>query len=188
MKNNKEGGVEYLSAIMLICLTSIFLLYGISFKEVTQYQHAARDSLDGACLAAALIDKDICESDNKLTLLEHDYLYEVFRETLKSNMSLDSDNMPPSGSVYGKVNIHRFITYNIIDDNLCITESSCDNGKTVSTCRYTGQEKTPEGILIESATIYADIGMEVTSFGGLSRYVHVTSSVDVIGSLVNEED
>ena len=45
----KKGGIEYLSALMLISLSGIILLYGIAAKELKVCQGIIRDGLDGAC-------------------------------------------------------------------------------------------------------------------------------------------
>ena len=45
---------------------------------------------------------------------------------------------------------------------------------------YTGNEKTPDGKQIVSATVYGDIGMNIETFLGIKEYVHLQSSVDVV--------
>ena len=68
--------------------------------------------------------------------------------------------------------------------NSLISYDISENGNIESeSIPYSGSETTPDGSVIVSSTIYADIGMNVKSFLGIKKYVHVTTSVDVVNNL-----
>ncbi len=173
-----EGGIEYLSALMIIILCGILLLYSLSVKELRQFQISVKDNLDVACLSSALINREIYMDDE--TIVFDDSAYGIFLNNLKTNMMLDDNFYPVNECLYEKVNIHEFILYNVSNDALNIINYDNEGRVTRQTVDYTGNEVTPDGTLIQSSTIYADIGMMIRSFPGVEEYVHVTSSVDVI--------
>lgn len=178
----KQGGIEFLSALMLISLSGIILLYGISVKELKQHQHIVRDGLDGACLAAALIDTDIYDKTKEIVIDDFYKVRNIFCDTLKNNLRLNDNYEPLTETVYDKIIIEKFNVYSIKDGMLYVYEGQGDGEYHLEINSYAGNETTPDGTLIQSGTIYADIGMNIQSYFGVSQHVNVTSSVDVIGS------
>lgn len=183
MRNNKKGGIEYLTAFMMICLIGLLLTYSFSVKELRQYEIDAKDSLDSACLSAAVIDLKDYRQARFINIRQRANSWYIFKECLKNNMGLNSKFEPVSKtSIYDKVTVHEFIVYNIIEGNLTSYRVD-ENGKTETASKqYTKTDTTPDGTLIVSSTIYADIGMNVTSFLGIKEYVHVRTSVDVVNN------
>ena len=168
----KSGAIEFLSALMLLVLGGIVLLYSISAKEVKQVQRVVRDSVDVACLAAAIVDVDQFIEDRSLVIDDYAKAYSRFEEILRYNGNMNIESV-------GEVNIHEFIIYNVIDDEIYQYKYS-DRIVTEVVSKYKGDEKTPDGTLIESTMVYADIGFSIESFLGIREYVHVTANVDVV--------
>lgn len=184
-EKNKKGSVEYVTAYMIICMTGLLMLFTFSRKELREYEIIARDSLDSACLSAALIDFDYFSQGKQIFISNHSLSHNIFLETLKQNMNLNEDGTPKESSLYDKVTVHEFIIYNIIEGELVsYIYREGGSGPEYRTEAYDRNEKTPNGKPIVSSTIYADIGMNVTSFMGISRYVHISSSVDVVNNEV----
>ena len=46
MEKVKTGGIEYLSAYMMIAITGLIMLFSYSAREIRHYQSLARDSID----------------------------------------------------------------------------------------------------------------------------------------------
>lgn len=182
MKRYKRGSIEYLSALMLICLTGILLAFSFSVKELRQYESDVRDSLDSACLSAALIDLNTYSFGRTINIKEYNDSWNIFKKCLKNNMGLDDNFYPGSKAVYDKVTIHEFIVYNIIENYLISYRFTGDGRVNQESVTYTGSETTPDGSSIESSTIYADIGMNIKSFLGKKEYVHVKTSVDIVNN------
>lgn len=176
----KKGGIEYLSALMLISLSGIILLYGIAAKELKVCQGTIRDGLDGACLAAALIDRDEYAAGNGIVIDNYYRIREIFCETLKKNIGLNDEYHPLQDAIYDDVTVSAFNVYSIAGGMLYTYEGSGEGEYQLKKSRYNGDEQTPDGILIQSGTIYAEIGMRITSYFGISSDVHLGTSVDVI--------
>ncbi len=179
MLKNKKGNVEYLSAFMLICLVGLLLAYSFSVKEIRQYEDYAKDGLDSACLSAALIDLERY-AYGRFIVIKQENSWPVFKNCLKNNMKLDEDLNPNDKSIYGKVTVHEFIVYNIIEGFLVSYHVTGDGNTYYESKTYSKDDMTPDGSKIISATIYADIGMNVKSFLGIEKYVHIKTSVDVV--------
>ncbi len=179
---HKEGSIEYLSAFVLICLAGLLLAFSFSVKELRQYEADARDGLDSACLSAALIDINAYPDGRVININGYDNSWNVFKKCLKNNMSLDDDFNLRGEGIYDKVTIHKFIIYNISGGRLISRSILQDGSADYENMAYTGRETTPDGTVIVSSTIYADIGMNVKSFLGIKKYVHVRTSVDVVNN------
>lgn len=183
MRKSKRGSIEYLSAFMVICLAGLLLDFSFSVKELRQYETDARDSLDSACLSAALIDMNRYPFSRFININNPENSWMIFKECLKNNMNLDSNFNSDGMSIYDKVTVHKFVIYNVMGNSL-ISYNISENGNIESeSIPYSGSETTPDGSVIVSSTIYADIGMNVKSFLGIKKYVHVTTSVDVVNNL-----
>ncbi|GEM_PF-3255264 len=181
MERVKTGGVEYLSAYMMITITGIIMLFSYSAREIRHYQSLARDSIDSACLSAALIDLDEYSKGRFIYISNCNKSFDVFLETLKSNMNLNNDFTPSGRSIYDRVVVYDYTVFNIAEGTL--TSCSFRTGEPVyKSENYDKDETTPDGTPIVSSTIYADIGMNVKTLFGIERHVHVRTSVDVVNN------
>ena len=168
----KKGGIEYLSALALLSFTGLVLLFCISIKEVMVDQSKIKDSVDMSALAAAIVDIDKLKDQNTIVIGDAVNARTVFENTLMSNMGYEEES--------DDITIHEFKVYNMVET--AITEYTVDSDNRVATSNYSqdGTKKTPNGKLIEGATIYVDVGMYVNSYIGESVYKHIISSVDVV--------
>ena len=178
----KEGKIEYIAAYMIICFTGLLMLFSFSVKEVRQNEIIVKDGLDSACLAAALIDLEDYAKDRFIFIPNYEYNRQIFLDTLKENLNLNNDYTPKVKGLFDKITVHEFIIYNIADGELYTYTYSDGKIPILKTESYDKNKRTPNGKRIESSTVYADIGMIVTTFAGISKYVHVKSSVDVVNN------
>ena len=179
MEDKCKGGIEYLSAIMLISLAGIVLMYIISYKEIKQYQYSVKDNLDSACLAAACADLSVYENEARVEI-NYQNAKDIFFDTLMQNMKLEDDFTVPEGEIYDKITVHRFIVYNISGDMIEMYDYKDGSNYSYSSGVINATPLMPNGERIDNCTVYADIGMEVHSFAGINKYVHVISSADIV--------
>ena len=161
---SKKGSIEYVGALMLVCFAGLIMFYLISVKQVKLYQIKIKDSVD----TSALSENPVRSRD-------------IFERTLRYSLNLD-DNLSPRGSgQFGQIKIHDFIVYSLTDGSRIVRyDIGEDGGLTETSYDYNENPRTPDGKIIEGATIYVDIGMNVTGFLGVTIYEHVRTSVDVI--------
>lgn len=181
--NKKKAAIEYLSSIMLICLTGILLIYCIRFKEIKLCQMKIRDCMDISALAAAVIDTDELYSTGMIRVNSVTNTRTLFEKTLKHNLNLDENMIPVEKSVYDKINIHKFIVYRIVNDEYIMKYEIDANHYCYSTrIPYDKTQRTPDGKLIEGETIYIDAGTYVEGLFSGKKYEHITSCVDIVSS------
>lgn len=186
----KKGSIEYVGALMLICLAGILMFFVISVKHVKLYQIKIKDSVDTSALSAAIIDMDTLMNDGGIVIDNPARSREIFEKTLRYSLNLDYDLAPKDRQLFGRIEIHDFIVYEVTDGRRLVRyDIERDGGCTETSYDYDENPRTPDGKVIESATIYVDIGMYVTGFLGITRYEHVRTSVDVVkNSKVGEDD
>lgn len=179
--HKKEGGIEYLSALMLFSLVGLLFFYGITYKHLGVTQNRLRDALDISCLGALIVNEESYEETKSIKIDNNPAgLKEIFKNLLKTNLGLDDSLTPLNDEMFGRIAIHSFILYEVDDEEFYEFRVGDDGIVHVFSHKYAGTETTPDGSNIVSATLYADIGMTVSSCFGISKYVHVTRSVDVV--------
>ncbi len=187
---SKKGSIEYVGALMLVCFAGLIMFYLISVKQVKLYQIKIKDSVDTSALSAAIIDTDRLIGDGSVVIENPVRSRDIFERTLRYSLNLD-DNLSPKGrGQFGQIKIHDFIVYSLTDGSRIVRYDIGKNGGfTETSYDYNENPRTPDGKIIEGATIYVDIGMNVTGFLGVTRYEHVRTSVDVIkDSEVRKDD
>ena len=165
----KLGSIEILSSLMLLCLTGLILLFGMKSREVKIYQKSIKDSLDLACLSAAVIDTDYYEETGDIRINNISVSMNNFLDSLKTNMDLDNSLAPNHQGDIGKVTVHALYIFNITGiHNYEIYSMNSDNA---SYTRYvdgydSDYTTTPDGKKIVTSTVYADIGMNIKGMFG----------------------
>ena len=177
----KKGGIEYLSALMLFCLIGLLFMFSLNSRHLGFTQKRLRDALDTACLSAAIVDEYDYREKGVMRLNNNpSWLRYLFYNTLKNNLNLDNNLKPVNDEMFDGIKIHSFVLYYIQDGFLYEYAFGQDYNFAVNKKVYTGNEKTPDGKQIVSATVYGDIGMNIETFLGIKEYVHLQSSVDVV--------
>lgn len=176
-----DANIQIVSAMMLICLVGLMLAFGIRYKEVKLYRQKIKDGLDMACLAAAVIDKDVYNESGQVRIADIDGSFSNFRNSLICNLDLNNDLTPKSDRSWGKVNLHELYIFNITHSNSTLEIYSVkENGSYYRfTDPYDPQACTPDGKRITTSTVYADIGLNIKGLFGEDHYVHTISCVDV---------
>lgn len=166
MIKNKDGSATNI-LICLFMLVAILALiaYDLTMREAGEAQRLVEDGLMASTLASAVID--IEEFGKTNTLKVRDDAYSIFEKSLKENLRLETVNgflEPRNTSVIaGPVIIEEYIVYNVKGND--IIEIRYINGvrpseyKTIS--NGLGTQKTPNGKLIETATVYSKISLNV---------------------------
>ncbi len=176
-----EANIHIVSALMLICLVGVMLAYGIRYKEVKLYRQKIKDGLDMACLAAAVIDRDIYNDTGEIRITDINRAVRNFKECLKYNLDLNDDLSPRSDMSWGNVTVHRLYIFNIINNRRVLEISSINSnfGYSSFTDPYDSYSLTPDGKPITTSTVYADIGLNIKGLFNEDHYVHTVSCVDV---------
>ena len=178
-----SGSIEILSSLMLICIVGLMLMFSIRGKEIKLYQQKVQDSLDLACLSAAIVDDDVYEETGQVRITDIDTALYQFFESFETNMDLDLSLTPKHENyVSGKIKLENLYIFNVINGR--VLEIYSVNGNNMSVTRFTDAyddySLTPNGKKIVTATVYARVGSTVRTLFGKEQYVRTVSCIDVV--------
>ncbi len=169
----KEGAVEYMIGFFVITLVCVLVLYSARIRMAKNYKYTFKDGLDAACLAAGLINLDKYGAEGRVEIDDFNGVYQTFLQHLNQNVKAEGDG--ETG-----VDVHHFAIYNVVGDRLGRMECY-DNGMVLSEeTEYTGTEQTPNGKVVNGATVYAKVGTWMKGFLTGETYVYEESCIDIV--------
>jgi hypothetical protein len=163
--------VLIVSVVMLACLrVSNFMITG-AYVE---------DALAASNLASALIDIDEFGKSGKILIKDGSKSYDIYQEALRINLQLDEDGRSFYRELLvGSVKVIEYIIYNVVNGEIEIIVFSGDGYAEHIFPGIVGEIYTPDGVLVETTTIYSKISFAVKGFGSQIIYVEKENSVDV---------
>lgn len=177
----KDGTIESFLTIGIITFGVVFVLFLIKSKEISIMSDYVSDGLVASNLAAATVDLKTYGTSNKIVNNDFEKSYVEYSESLKMNLNLD-DNLKPlqNNMINSNVVISTFAIYNVEGNDVYMTKR--EDGGIIQNQKYTnglGSVKTPEGVVVESTTIYSKIGFELKGYLKQTQYAYKENSVDV---------
>lgn len=163
----------------------VILLFTVAY-EMQIYEYDAvrvftEDALAASNLASAVIDLEEYGISHNIVIRDPDYSYSLYQEALKTNMELDdlweSRN---EGVMSGPVEILDYIIYNVSGTDIEIYSYGQNPYTTVIT-NGLGSVESPNGILIESTSVYSRISFPVDGIMG----IQTTAVKDKLADIVN---
>ena len=163
--------VFIVTLVMFVCLkVSHFMIAG-AYVE---------DALAASNLASALVDIEEYGKSHTLRIADPQESYEIYKEALAINLQLDEEGQSLQKELLaGTVKILDYRVYNVNGntvDVFTLTEGGTVQ-KTLS--GENGQIYTPDGILVETTTVYSRISFGVKGLGQQYIYAEKEKSVDV---------
>lgn len=151
--------------------------------RVGEYQvigATVEDALAMSNLASAVIDVGVYGKTHEIKIVEEE-AFPRFEEALRGNLNLDEDREYRGKlELVGKVEIAAYQIYQVSGSNVeCLGFD--EEGRLVSrTLGALGSIYTPDGILVESATIYSKVNFEVKGWGDGIICGTKEKSVDIV--------
>lgn len=179
MKKDK-GAVEYTMSIMFLIVSVLIILFCFRIRSARVEKVYLEDAQASANLAAAVIDTDIYGETEKLIILDTLGAYEKFKKALKTNLNLDDNFMPNNTFLMeNAVEVLEFRIYNVDGDRVnCVIFD--ENGSRSTEVYTLSSVMTPNGINVESTTIYSRIEFDVKGFLDQRNRMTLENSVDVV--------
>ena len=170
MKLKKKDGIS-LNFILIpaISIAIIFCLFMIKSKQIEIVNDFIDDGLVISNLAAATVDLNEYGQSN--TIVNNDF----------NNLRLDNNFVPQTSNLIdGGITIEIFTIYNVIGNDIHMTKRQ-RNGNIIKQVypNAVGTMKTPDGVKIETTTVYSKIGMNVKGFMNGTTYVYKDKTVDI---------
>lgn len=173
-RRGEVGSIVSLYYIIFFVILAGVIMQLYAFRALSTY---TEDALAMSNLSSAVIDIMEYGSTHNIVIEDGDRAYDLFKKALKTNMELD-ESMAGSATA-GPVKVIDFIIYNV-------------RGTDVEICRYgqnryeqtipggLGSVSAPNGIKIESTSIYSKVIFPVDGIMG----IHVTAVKDKLVDVV----
>ncbi len=161
----------FVSLLMIVCLKVFHFMIAGAYIE---------DALAASNLASALIDTKEYGKSRTLRISDPQGAYEIFKQALSINLVLDEDGRSFQRELLqGPVGIVTYIVYNVCDGRVERYELDHQGTMRKHENGELGKVYTPDGVLVESTTIYSKIHFGVAGLGGQCIQAEKEKSVDV---------
>jgi hypothetical protein len=177
--SKSDGQVEWVMGLFAILFATVVMCAGIQTESYRATSLYMEDALAASNLAAALIDIEEYGVSNKIIIDKPVEKYEIYKSALKENLGLNDEwECPDNELISGKVNIERFIIYNVTDDSVTIIEID-EDGYIYESSGTAGNVTAPNGVAVEATGVYSEISFPVDGFFGITVRAEKGKLVDV---------
>lgn len=182
MKLKKKDGIS-LNFILIpaISIAVIFCLFMIKSKQIEIVNDFIDDGLVMSNLAAATVDLNEYGQSNTIVNNDFNKSFDQYKKALKNNLRLDNNFVPQTSNLIdGGITIEIFTIYNVNGNDIHMIKRQ-RNGNIIKQVypNAVGTMKTPDGVKIETTTVYSKIGMNVKGFMNGTTYVYKDKTVDI---------
>lgn len=188
--NRKEKGtVDIIASMMFFLILVLAIFFGF---RVTQYMITAagvEDALAASNLASAIIDLEEYGRSHKIEIKDAHRAFSTYREALCVNLKTDAFlNTTNQDFLAGQVVIQEYIIYNVSGEQVYVQKL---NGEGEILEEYTANRGiifTPDGVCVESTTIYSRIGFWVEGLMGQMIYAQKDKSIDIVRCEIEQKE
>lgn len=177
----KEGSVENFMAMAILIVVALLVVFAIKSKETNIISNYTTDAIVASNLAAATVDLKEYGTTKRIVNNDFEKSFNEFERSLKENLNLDNNFIPKSKNmISSKVTIDTFSIYNVVGNDIQLTKRNANGNVTKQVFRNgLGSTKTPNGVLINTTTIYSKIGFELKGYLKNKHYAYKENSVDI---------
>lgn len=178
--SKSDAQAEWTLGLFAMLFAAVIMCAGIQTETYRATALYMEDALAASNLAAALIDVEEYGISNRIIIDNPAEKYEIYQAALKKNLGLNDEWESTSKAlISGKVNIERFIIYNVTDEEVKVLETG-EDGNIVESFAEPGEVKAPDGSDVEATGIYSEISFDVDGFFGISVRADKGKLVDVV--------
>lgn len=190
MKKKKGNLIIQVSAISLFYILFIVCMFAFTKYRISAESEIVSDALVSSNLAALTtknLDIDLLSQDpnkNIIIVKDPNEALKTFEMHLKYNLGLDDDYVAKNSisSMKGKVDIKRFIIYNVQGSDATAYELNPTtlNFSVINYPNGKGNVYTPKGTKVEASTIHSQIGFTLETIFNDSMYVEFSEDTDIL--------
>ena len=163
----------------------ITLFLGVMLCAVLQLEHYRAASLyledarAASNRAAAGVDVQEYGISHNILIARPEEAYGTYRWAVRNNLNLNDAWEGQAGSlVQGPVRIVRYIVYNVGDGGVAVYHFD-ETGQMTHWQETPGNVTAPNGIPVETTSVYSEITFEVESFFGVTVTAHKGNLADI---------
>ena len=175
--------MEWTAGLFFLLFLGILLCVQLQIEGFRVTALYMEDALAASNLASAVIDIQEYGISHTLQIADPLAAYELYEEALKENLSLNANwECSNRALISGPVTVEEYIVYNVKNDLVTIYHVE-GNGRIREEAGISGRVYSPNGILIESTSVYSEIAFPVEGFLGVVVEARKGKLVDIV---VNE--
>lgn len=180
----QRGQVEWAMGFFLLLFLAIILCTELQLDVYRASALYLEDALAASNLASAIIDLEEYGTTHAILIENPEEAYVQFCEAVKGNLQLN-DNWECENKelISGEVRVVNYTVYNVREEQVTVYEIEPGKGMD-QWCGTVGSVTAPNGIPIETTSIYSEITFPVEGFGGVLVDAHKGKLVDIVA---NEE-
>lgn len=174
------GQVDIIFGMFAFFIVLVILLF--SFK-ICQFMIAGayvEDALAASNLASALIDVEEYGRTRTIKISNPQNAYSIYMGALATNLQLDED-----GRVFGEgllvdtVDVLEYMVFSVENGQVNVYALQANQKVEPVQTGTLGQVYTPDGLLVETTTVYSKVGFWVEGFMQQRIYAEKEKSVDI---------
>lgn len=175
----KSGQIEWVTGLFFLLFLGILLCFCLQLSVYKASSLYLEDALAASNLASAVIDIEEYGRTHVIWIADPVEAYERFsiavRENLQLNEAWESSN---KSLIAGQVSVERYIIYNVKQDSVFVQEVNA-NGGVYQWQGSLGSVKAPNGICIETTSIYSELSFPVDGMFGVTVQAHKGQLADI---------
>lgn len=176
-----RGQVEWVVGMFFLLTLTILLCVQL---QITAYRATSlylEDALAASNLASAVIDLEEYGISHTIQIKEPMKAYGLFCYAVKENLNLNEAWENPNKTIIsGTVQIADYIVYSVADKEVTISRIY-PNGQMWQEKDVLGNVRAPNGMLVESTSIYSELSFPVRGLFGTEVEAYKGKLVDVVG-------
>ena len=175
----EKGQIGCTQGLFSILFLGVFLCVLLQMELYRTTALYLEDTLAASNLASAVVDLKEYGRTHKILVGNSYEAYQRYRQAVKGNLNLnDAWEGRTGGIIQGCVRIINYTVYNV-DGNQVTVYQYDENGFMTSWTGELGNISAPNGILIESTSIYSEIAFAVRGLFGIEMQAYKGNLADI---------
>ncbi len=180
----QKGQVQWTMGLFFLLFLGILLCSQLQLLQYHVTSIYLEDALAASNLASALVDLEEYGMSHQILIGEPEKAYERYCQAVKGNLSLNEEwECPNKQLISGAVNIVNYTVYNVCEEEVMIY-SVAANGQVSSIRGELGNVRAPNGILIDSTSVYSEISFLTRGFFGIETEAYKGKLVDIVSDAI----
>lgn len=178
----ESGKVEWAAGLFFLLFLGILLCATLQVELFRHSSDYLEDALALSNLASAVIDVEEYGISHHLVISDPYRAYGRYREAVKGNLNLDDNwQCPADRLISGPVRIVNYTVYSVSGNDVMVS-SFDESGRMNQWTEDLKSAVAPNGISIESTSVYSEIAYQVEGFLGVTSEAHKGKLVDIVAN------
>jgi len=179
--SGKSGGqIEMAVGMFGIFMITMVMFVGLKIAQFMVTGAYVEDALAASNLASALIDVEEFGKSRIIRIKEPIAAYECYKEALSQNLMLDEEGRSFQRQLLvGLIQVKAYIIYNVEGEVVQIISFTEGRNEPNISFQALGKVHTPDGVLVETTTIYSKVKFQVKGIGEMHIQAEKEKSVDI---------